>query len=327
MIIPTLLLGAGVGLVALLVAEKSKKKKPAAKPRPKRRRKKKKPAAKPRPKRRKKKKKKKKPTAAPDQRAPQVKAADEAADDIKAHKVEVEDKGEPSLAPRVAAQQYFDYVTKKIKAGKAAQLGDKGNRNKKIKAWQRDMKRVRVDGIYGPDDRARGKELLGRSWPRRVRRALSILKNPGLAPGVWEAMTRAQQKAAIANWQEGPVAPREAGTPPPETLTKDAEEAAAEPPPEEDEPPPENDEPSEALARAPQKAATDLYGFAETVLAAGEGWKLGVKGNPSNTVKLAQRDMGRPDWYTSEVWADGFYGPSTKKRGKELTGLTFPVRA
>jgi hypothetical protein len=74
-----------------------------------------------------------------------------------------------------------------------------------------------------------------------------------------------------------------------------------------------------AAKRSPAQAAAELLAYVTPILAAKRGSELGTKGAPNAVVKAAQLDMG--------IAADGIYGPSTRTRGKALTGKTFPVRA
>lgn len=77
--------------------------------------------------------------------------------------------------------------------------------------------------------------------------------------------------------------------------------------------------PAASVQRAPEQAARELYDYASAALKAKKGSQLGTKGRPSAVVQSAQRDMG-------QITADGIYGPSTRARGKQLTGVTFPER-
>ena len=109
----------------------------------------------------------------------------------------------------------------------------------------------------------------------------------------------------------GGVSPGERQLPPPPEPAPELELA----PEVEPAPAPER----ELLLRPPEQAAADLYAYAREVLDAGKGHLLGVKGAPSETVRLAQQDMG-------ELVDDGFYGPSVRARGRELLGKIFPIR-
>lgn len=76
----------------------------------------------------------------------------------------------PSSAKRsdkAAAQELLAYVTPILKAKRGAELGTKGTPNSFVKAAQVDMG-VSPDGIYGPETRTRGKQLLGVTFPARV---------------------------------------------------------------------------------------------------------------------------------------------------------------
>jgi hypothetical protein len=97
--------------------------------------------------------------------------------------------------------------------------------------------------------------------------------------------------------------------------------AVTAPPPIEREPeyeaPPEP-EPA-PLARAPKRAALDLLSYARSIGKSGRAAAFGYKNNPNETVEDAQRDMGG-------LVADGIYGPNTRRRGRTLTGQSFPAR-
>lgn len=70
------------------------------------------------------------------------------------------------MSAKQGAQRMFDYATMKIRAGKSHHLGSKGNVNEGLKRMQKAMG-TKPDGIYGPLDRKRGKQLIGRTFPRR----------------------------------------------------------------------------------------------------------------------------------------------------------------
>lgn len=82
---------------------------------------------------------------------------------------------EPKPAPakraeKQAATDLLAYVTPLLKSGKGSELGVKGKPNPIVKAAQIDMGMPlkEQDGIYGPATRARGKQLLGTTFPARV---------------------------------------------------------------------------------------------------------------------------------------------------------------
>ena len=77
--------------------------------------------------------------------------------------------------------------------------------------------------------------------------------------------------------------------------------------------------PAQPAKRAAETAARELWAHASKLLAEGHGAQLGTKGAPSAFVKAAQLDMGL-------AGADGIYGPATRAKGKQLTGLFFPAR-
>lgn len=70
-------------------------------------------------------------------------------------------------APRVAAQELYDYANRLIRSGDGARLHQTPDAF--VAAAQIDM-RMKVaagqEGFYGPKTRARGKELLGREFPK-----------------------------------------------------------------------------------------------------------------------------------------------------------------
>lgn len=70
-------------------------------------------------------------------------------------------------SPQAAATDLLAYVNQAVKAKKTATLGSKGKPNTFVEAAQRDMGGLTADGIYGPDTRARGKALTGKSFPPR----------------------------------------------------------------------------------------------------------------------------------------------------------------
>lgn len=198
----------------------------------------------------------------------------------------------PSMRPREAADKLYSYVVRMIQAGKASRLGTKGRPNKTVKALQDDMGRIRDDGIYGPDTRKRGKELLGREFPRRRR------------------VRRTRTPAAIEKRAPKPTPPEPedvilTSVAPAAAVEVETEAVTVEPEPEE--------------GRTATRAANDLYLYVRGIGTSGRARALGYKGHPNQTVKDAQADMGGLD-------DDGIYGPATRARGKELTGQTFPAR-
>lgn len=87
---------------------------------------------------------------------------------------EAEHMAEPvGRAPSVAARQLYDYVTKIIRGGQGAQLREPA-RDDFVNEAQHDMKGAKLlaalnkgqGGLYGPLTRARGKELIGREFPK-----------------------------------------------------------------------------------------------------------------------------------------------------------------
>jgi len=210
---------------------------------------------------------------------------------IKSHKVklvsEKKKEAEPELKPRQAAKELYSYVSQMIGAGRARELGDKRDRNGKVKRLQKFMGRLVEDGIYGNKTRARGKELLGRDFPART---------PKLAP------------------RPLPVLPREAKPKPkrkPTVLLEEEELLVSVAPL-----PPKRKAKAE---RTPKAAARDLFEYVDTLGGKGRSAALGFKGNPNRTVLDAQTDMG-------ELKKDGIYGNKTRRRGRALIGKRFPPR-
>lgn len=66
---------------------------------------------------------------------------------------------------KVAAAELYKYVTQTNT--KPRTWGDKRNRNAVILELQKRMGRLTADGIYGPNTRARGKALIGKTFPAR----------------------------------------------------------------------------------------------------------------------------------------------------------------
>lgn len=68
-----------------------------------------------------------------------------------------------------------------------------------------------------------------------------------------------------------------------------------------------------------KQAAQALYEYASRLVSAGRASALGTKNRRNSKVKAWQAAMGR-------IKDDGIYGPATRRRGKELLGMEFPVR-
>lgn len=75
--------------------------------------------------------------------------------------------GPVARTPKKAAQDLLEYVSPILKARRGSELGTKGAPNAFVRAAQTDMG-VKPDGIYGPDTRTKGKQLLGVTFPARV---------------------------------------------------------------------------------------------------------------------------------------------------------------
>jgi len=66
---------------------------------------------------------------------------------------------------RKGARALYNYVTEQ--ETRPRRWGHRGKPNEKIRTAQAAMKRIEADGIYGPKTRARGKKLIGESFPTR----------------------------------------------------------------------------------------------------------------------------------------------------------------
>jgi hypothetical protein len=183
------------------------------------------------------------------------------------------------------AETFYAYVVREVRAGRSSGLGTKGHPNTNVADGQRAMGGLTVDGIYGEKTRGRGKELTGKSWPKReaAKAAAPVVQEKQLPPPppVVKAEAKPAPKAQ-AQTEKKPVV-------------------------------------TAPTRRTPVQAATELLAYARSAIGSGKGSMLGDKDRPSETVRLAQAEMG-------ELKADGQYGPATRARGKALTGQTFPAR-
>lgn len=84
-------------------------------------------------------------------------------------------------------------------------------------------------------------------------------------------------------------------------------------------PPPAPDEPAEPKLKT-REAAERLYVYVVERIRSGRARTLGDKANANVQVREYQAAMGK-------IFADGIYGPASRKRGKELLGREFPARA
>ena len=192
-------------------------------------------------------------------------------------------------SPRQAATDLYAYVVPLVRAGDSTALGVKGHPSNFIAAAQRDMRLIASDGIYGPKTMARGKELLGREFPPRT--AKRVAPSPPPEP-------------VVPALKVGPATFVPAAPPPVPPSVKAMTAPPVAPPP-----------PSVRVNQtSPREAATALYALVKTPPV---HW--GTKANPNQLILAAQRDMGG-------LVPDGIYGPATRKRGKELLGMTFPPR-
>ena len=73
---------------------------------------------------------------------------------------------EPTREPKQAALDMLAYVRSIGKRGRGTALGYKGHPSQPIRAAQQDMGTT-PDGIYGPSDRERGRQLTGQKFPPR----------------------------------------------------------------------------------------------------------------------------------------------------------------
>ena len=193
------------------------------------------------------------------------------------------------LRPRAAAERLYVYASMKIRSGQAAQLGSRGAPNADVLAFQKAMRLIAADGIYGPKTRARGKELIGKDFP--VRRSVAVSK--AVAPD--------------------PPAPDPTADPLPVKSAEDLTYSSTGAPKLVTAPPAAFPGREIPLTRSPRDAALALLAHIQS------GGARGTRNNRSEVVRLAQADMGA-------LTADGIYGPNTRRRGKALTGKSFPPR-
>ena len=69
--------------------------------------------------------------------------------------------------PEQAARDLLTLARLLLKSDKGSQLGSKASPSPAVQSAQRDMGGLTADGIYGPATRARGKDLLGETFPAR----------------------------------------------------------------------------------------------------------------------------------------------------------------
>ena len=231
----------------------------------------------------------------------------------------------PARAARAAAQALYDYATAAIRSGAASSLGSKGAPNETVLAAQRDMGRITSDGIYGDKTRARGKELLGREFPARTSKHV-----PAPEPDLKEYQVQideAQVKPAPAPKPSPKPAPSPSPAPAPKPSPKPAPKPSPSPAPApkpspkpapKPEPAPAP-KPLQLPARSPERAASDLLEYVNRATGSSRAIMLGTAARPSDTVRAAQRDMGR-------ITSDGIYGPKTRERGRALIAKPFPPR-
>ena len=67
-----------------------------------------------------------------------------------------------------AAKDLLALATQLLKARRGPELGVKGSPSGAVKAAQIDMGVTPADGIYGPETRAKGKQLIGTTFPART---------------------------------------------------------------------------------------------------------------------------------------------------------------
>jgi hypothetical protein len=206
----------------------------------------------------------------------------------------LEDAGKQAPTKRQWAEELYTYALREIREGRADGLGHRGQPNARVKAAQQGMGKLVNDGIYGDKTMARGKELTGKSFPKR---------NQPKAPAPTTATPGPDFRdfPVIPGLMSGPAKPK--------------------PKPAQEKPKPTPVKPATAPAaiRSPVKAAQDLLKYARGLISDGHASQLGNASNPNPYVQAAQRDMGG-------IKDDGVYGPATRQRGKALTGETFPAR-
>jgi hypothetical protein len=127
------------------------------------------------------------------------------------------DTSAASRSPRQAATDLFNFVTQAIRDKQDAQLGSKASPSDFVAAAQRDMRLVASDGIYGDKTGARGKELLGREFPKRnpVKRRVSPTKIPAavvnaLPPSTAAILAMPPPEPPSLDQRVAAVSPREA---------------------------------------------------------------------------------------------------------------------
>ncbi len=72
-----------------------------------------------------------------------------------------------SRDPAQAARELYAHADKLTKSGRSGELGNAARPSSFVRDAQTDMGGVRPDGIYGPDTRARGRALIGKTFPVR----------------------------------------------------------------------------------------------------------------------------------------------------------------
>ena len=231
-----------------------------------------------------------------------------------------EPKTKPSArTPKAAAQALLEYVTAAIAAGRGATLGSKSSPNAIVRDAQADMDNIDVDGVYGPATRARGKALLGKSFPARPSSSSAPAPAPKPAPAdpvlSAEPVRLEEPPAPAPKPKPKPPAPAPAPPAPKPPKPKPAPAPQPTPPPK-----PKAKPRAPATKRSPQAAAEALLEYVTAAIAAGRAATLGNKSSPNAIVRDAQADMG-------ELVADGIYGPASRARGKALLGKPFPARS
>ena len=89
-------------------------------------------------------------------------------DKLEEHRVDIQSETaleKSALGSKQAARQMYAYAKGEIDAGRAHILGSRTKRNARVKQLQKDMGRIKVDGVYGQETRQRGRKLLGKSFP------------------------------------------------------------------------------------------------------------------------------------------------------------------
>jgi hypothetical protein len=242
-----------------------------------------------------------------------------------------------------AAQDLYEYALARVKANDRASLGTPAHRNELVHKAQVDMGGTKLSaalargegGIYGELTRERGKQLIGKVFPR----APSQHETPAhpSAPA-HDAPITAHPVELLPEHHEAPPAPEHHAAP----ALPANKHALPEPAAPTHAAAPEHHAapavpahvqhataPTHAAApatRTPKQAAQDLYDYATARVAAGQRDSLGTPDNRNELVHKAQVDMGGAQLSAALARGEGgIYGNLTRERGKALLGKTFPM--